>query len=125
MAEVEKQMATHGLTGLVVGIERTGRWHQPIKQMVEKKWPVKMIHPFTTKQLRQPASSGIKTDPIDLNRDSGGVRNFIDALVRRRLEHEGLPPSEEADRTTLLRRLSFTLIGLQRRSSTSELKRST
>lgn len=66
MAEVERQMAKHGLTDLVVGIERTGRWHQPVKQMVEKKWPVKMIHPFTTKQLRQPASSGIKTDPIDL-----------------------------------------------------------
>jgi transposase len=66
MAEVEKQMAKHGLTDLVVGIERTGRWHHPVKQMVEKKWPVKMIHPFTTKQLRQPASSGIKTDPVDL-----------------------------------------------------------
>ena len=66
MAEVENQMQVHGLAELVVGIERTGRWHHPIKQLVEKKWPVKMIHPFTTKQLRQPASSGVKTDPVDL-----------------------------------------------------------
>jgi len=66
MAEVENQMQVHGLAELVVGIERTGRWHHPIKQLVEKKWPVKMIHPFTTKQLRQPASSGTKTDPVDL-----------------------------------------------------------
>jgi|WetSurMetagenome_2_1015567.scaffolds.fasta_scaffold63090_1 hypothetical protein len=66
IAEVHRQMATHGLSELVVGIERTGRWHCPLKQMVEKKWPVKMIHPFTTKQLRQPASLGIKTDAVDL-----------------------------------------------------------
>jgi transposase len=66
MVEVEKQMARHGLVELVVGIERTGRWHQPIKQLVEAKWPVKMISPFTTKRLRQPANPGVKTDPIDL-----------------------------------------------------------
>jgi len=67
ITEIEEQMQAHGLTELVVGIERTGRWHHPIKQMVKKqKWPVKMIHPFTTKQLRQPASLGIKTDPVDL-----------------------------------------------------------
>jgi len=66
MAEIERQMARHGLVELVVGIERTGRWHQPLKQMVEAKWPVKMISPFTTKRLRQPANPGVKTDPIDL-----------------------------------------------------------
>jgi len=50
----------------MVGIERTGRWHEPAKHLLEKRWPVRMIHPFTTKQLRQPASPGIKTDPVDL-----------------------------------------------------------
>ncbi len=39
-------------------------------------------------------------------------RNPIDYFVLARLEKEGLVPSPEADRTTLLRRLSLDLIGL-------------
>jgi hypothetical protein len=40
------------------------------------------------------------------------VRNGIDAFVLSRLEREGLPPSPEADRTTLLRRVTLDLTGL-------------
>ncbi len=40
------------------------------------------------------------------------ARNPIDRLVLARLEREGLKPSPEADRATLLRRLSFDLTGL-------------
>jgi mono/diheme cytochrome c family protein len=40
------------------------------------------------------------------------VINPIDRFVLARLEREGLAPSPEADRTTLLRRLSLDLIGL-------------
>jgi len=40
------------------------------------------------------------------------VRNPIDAFVLARLDKEGLTPSPEADRVTLLRRLSLDLIGL-------------
>ena len=40
------------------------------------------------------------------------VRNPIDAFILARLEREGIEPSPEADRVTLLRRLSFDLIGL-------------
>jgi hypothetical protein len=39
-------------------------------------------------------------------------RNPIDHFILSRLEREGLKPSPEADRTTLLRRLSFDLTGL-------------
>jgi transposase len=55
-----------GLKDLVVGIEQTGRYHRPIKRALEKRWEVKTIHPFVTKQLRQPASPGVKTDGVDL-----------------------------------------------------------
>ena len=40
------------------------------------------------------------------------VRNAIDRFVFARLEREGLAPSPEADRRTLIRRLSFDLVGL-------------
>src|SRR5688500_5026285 len=43
---------------------------------------------------------------------SGGSRNAIDAFVLSRLEREKLPPSPEADRRTLIRRVSFDLTGL-------------
>ena len=41
-----------------------------------------------------------------------GRRNDIDRFVLARLDKEGLAPSPEADRTTLIRRLSLDLIGL-------------
>lgn len=40
------------------------------------------------------------------------VRNTIDAFILARLEAAGLRPSEEADRATLIRRLSLDLTGL-------------
>ncbi|NOT58935.1 MAG: DUF1549 domain-containing protein, partial [Acidobacteria bacterium] len=40
------------------------------------------------------------------------TRNAIDQFILARLEQEGLTPSPEADRVTLLRRLSLDLIGL-------------
>ena len=44
--------------------------------------------------------------------DSAWPRNPIDVFVLQRLEKEGLTPAPEADRATLIRRLSFDLIGL-------------
>ncbi|WP_414665085.1 DUF1553 domain-containing protein [Horticoccus sp. 23ND18S-11] len=40
------------------------------------------------------------------------ARNAIDRFVLARLEREGLSPAQEADRSTLLRRVSFDLTGL-------------
>jgi hypothetical protein len=45
-------------------------------------------------------------------RNSGWVRNPIDNFILARLEAADIKPSPEADRTTLLRRLSLDLIGL-------------
>jgi hypothetical protein len=45
-------------------------------------------------------------------KDQSWVRNPIDAFVLARLEHDGLQPSPEANRNTLLRRMSLDLIGL-------------
>ncbi len=45
-------------------------------------------------------------------RDSGWVRNPIDGFVLERLERAGLRPAPEADRATLIRRLSLDLLGI-------------
>jgi mono/diheme cytochrome c family protein len=45
-------------------------------------------------------------------RHAGWARGAIDAFVLDRLKREGLSPSPEADRITLLRRLSLDLLGL-------------
>lgn len=66
VAEVKARCAEHGLKDLVVAMERTGRYDMPIRQVLEKHWDVQIIHPFATKQLRQPADPGNKTDPTDL-----------------------------------------------------------
>ena len=50
------------------------------------------------------------TPPAVKNKDWG--RNPIDAFILSRLEKEGLTPASEADKRTLIRRLSFDLTGL-------------
>ncbi len=44
--------------------------------------------------------------------DAAWVRNPVDAFVRAKLRDKGLSPSPEADRRTLIRRLTFDLVGL-------------
>ena len=44
--------------------------------------------------------------------NSAWVRNGIDAFMLKRVEREGIGPSPEAERETLLRRLYLDLIGL-------------
>ncbi|WP_235905148.1 DUF1553 domain-containing protein [Tautonia marina] len=44
--------------------------------------------------------------------DKSWVRNPIDAFILDRLEREGIAPSPEADRATLIRRLSLDLLGI-------------
>ena len=50
--------------------------------------------------------------PLPSVKNTAWPQNAIDAFVLARLEQEGLQPSPEADRATLLRRVSFDLTGL-------------
>lgn len=53
-----------------------------------------------------------KQSSLPKNKDQKWAQNQIDRFILARLEAEKLKPSPEADRRTLLRRLSFDLIGL-------------
>ena len=48
----------------------------------------------------------------DVAASTAPTRNPVDSFVQARLADEGLDPSKEADKTTLIRRLSFDLTGL-------------
>ena len=56
--------------------------------------------------------SPVKAAPPPPVHDPAWCRNEVDRFVLARLESEGLTPAPEADRTTLIRRASFDLIGL-------------
>lgn len=50
----------------VVAIERTGNYHLPVKRaFAAASFETRIVHPFATKQFRQPADPGNKTDDND------------------------------------------------------------
>ena len=64
---VRQAIARFGLGDLTVGIERTGRYHLPVKRaFVQAQFDTRLVHPLTSKQFRQPANPGNKTDDTDL-----------------------------------------------------------
>src|SRR5262245_11577831 len=53
----------------------------------------------------------VERPPVPQVRDGSSIRNPIDAFILETLETNGLTPAPEAKRRTLIRRLSFDLIG--------------
>jgi hypothetical protein len=52
---------------VVVAIERTGAYHRPVQEAFRLAgFDTRLVHPFTSKQYRQPADPGNKTDDTDL-----------------------------------------------------------
>jgi transposase len=57
----------HDLKDLLVAVERTGRYHRAAQRaFTAAGHDVRIVHPFATKQFRQPADPGNKTDDTDL-----------------------------------------------------------
>ena len=57
----------HDLRDLVVLIELTGEYHRPVQRAFRAAgFETRLVHPFTTKQYRQPADPDYKTDGTDL-----------------------------------------------------------
>jgi transposase len=64
---VRAAVAQFDLRDCLVAIERTGRYHHPIKNaFATAGFDTRIVHPFATKQFRQPANPDVKTDDNDL-----------------------------------------------------------
>jgi transposase len=67
IAQVRQAFATHQLHDGLVAIERTGRYHRLVQRSFQAHgFETRIIHPFVTKQYRQPVDPGNKTDDTDL-----------------------------------------------------------
>lgn len=65
---VRAAMAHHHIKDVIVVVERTGRYHGPVRRAFgQAGFEVRIIHPYTTKQYRLPADPGNKTDDTDLS----------------------------------------------------------
>src|SRR5262245_36373526 len=77
----------------LVGLASLGTVGEPVAK--ETWWSLRPLE-------RPPVPSG----------EDNAVRNPVDAFVRAKLKEKGLTPAPAADRRTLIRRLSFDLLGL-------------
>jgi transposase len=67
IAQVRAAFAEHQLRDGLVGIERTGRYHRVVQRtFAAAGFETRILHPFVTKQYRQPVDPGNKTDDTDL-----------------------------------------------------------
>ena len=118
------QPGAPGESRLLQAVEQTGDLKMPqggrlkdeqiaiLRQWIEQKlpWPDEGAKKrpgwdhWSFQRPKRPAVPAVK--------DAAWVRNPIDPFVLARLERQGVKPSPEADRNTLLRRLSLDLTGL-------------
>ncbi len=67
IAQLRQALARHELHDLLVAIERTGRYHRVVQRaFATAGFETRIVHPFATKQFRQPQDPGNKTDDTDL-----------------------------------------------------------
>lgn len=67
LSRLGKAVKAHALRDVLVAVERTGRYHHPVQRaFAGGGYEVRTVHPFATKQFRQPANPGAKTDDNDL-----------------------------------------------------------
>jgi len=67
VAQVRHAFAEHHILDGLVAIERTGRYHRLVQRtFAAAGFETRILHPFVTKQYRQPVDPGNKTDDTDL-----------------------------------------------------------
>jgi len=67
VARIRQAFVEHQLHDGLVAIERTGRYHRIVQRtFAAAGFETRIVHPFVTKQYRQPVDPGNKTDDADL-----------------------------------------------------------
>lgn len=67
IVQLRRAIEAHQIQDLLVAIERTGRYHRVVQRaFAAAGFETRIVHPFATKQFRQPADPGNKTDDTDL-----------------------------------------------------------
>jgi transposase len=65
--QLRQAAAAHQLRDLLVAVERTGRYHRVVQNAFRHAgYETRLVHPFATKQFRQPSDPEYKTDDTDL-----------------------------------------------------------
>src|SRR5262249_8250757 len=90
--------------------EEVGRLRAWIEQGA--KWPREGAGAVAVRGPSHWAFQAPRRPAVPAVRGGSWVRNDLDAFVLARLEKEKITPSPEADRVTLIRRLSLDLLGL-------------
>ena len=68
VTRIREAFAEHQLHDGLVAIERTGRYHRLVQRtFAAAGFETRILHPFATKQYRQPVDPGNKTDDTDLS----------------------------------------------------------
>jgi transposase len=68
LKQVHDTLTRHEIKDQIAVVERTGRYHGPVQRtFVKAGIEVRILHPYTTKQHRQSADPGNKTDDTDLS----------------------------------------------------------
>jgi mono/diheme cytochrome c family protein len=75
-------------------------------------WPAGTAKGAAPRKSSHWAFQPVARPAVPAVKNAAWVRNPVDAFVLARLEREGIAPSPEADRATLLRRVTFDLTGL-------------
>jgi transposase len=64
---IRQATADYDLRDILVAIERTGTYHRPVQDAFRKaQFETRLVHPFASRQFRQPADPANKTDDTDL-----------------------------------------------------------
>jgi transposase len=67
VAQIRQAFAQHQLQDGLIAIERTGRYHRLVQRtFAAAGFETRILHPFVTKQYRQPVDPGNKSDDTDL-----------------------------------------------------------
>ena len=104
MPPVGDALSTREIATLRAWIDQGAAWPKKAQTVSERAGGSKAESLWSFQPIRRP--------DVPKARNSAWARNPIDRFVLARLAAEGIEPSPEADKTTLIRRASFDLTGL-------------